>query len=335
MTDRLLAALVLAALHAALAPAAATAQAPGVRGTLIITNKSAATASLVDLATARVVAELPTGAGPHEVAASADGRTAVVTDYGAQTGGSTLTVIDVAGRRVARTVDLGRHTRPHGIAWMPGDSLVAVTSEASRHVVLVRVADGAIVREIGTGHPASHMLAVTADGRRIYTGNISAATVSELDANTGAHLRSLATPPQPEAIGVTPDGAEVWVGSNSQGLVSVVRTSDGQVTTAASGFGWPYRILFTPDRRRVLLPDFRGNELRVLDASSHAELARLPFGSGGPQGITLTPDGRTAFLSLSQEGRVAIIDLGQLRVAGYVPAGPTPDGVAYSRLELR
>ncbi len=318
-----------------LVPASALAQAPGVRGTLIVTNKSTATASLIDLASARVVAELPTGAGPHEVAASADGRTAVVTDYGAQSGGNTLTVIDVPGRRVARTVDLGRHTRPHGIAWMPGDSLVAVTSEASRHVILVRVADGAIVREIPTGHPASHMLAVTADGRRIFTGNIAAATVSELDVAAGAHVRTFATPPQPEAIGVTPDGAEVWVGSNSQGLVSVVRTGDGQVTTAATGFGWPYRILFTPDRRRVLLPDYRGGELRVLDASTRAEVARLAFASGGPQGITLTPDGRTAFLSLSEESRVAIIDLGQLRVAGHVPAGATPDGVAYSRVELR
>src|SRR5690606_2629150 len=100
------------------------------QGPLIVTNKSAATASFVDVAGNRLLATVPTGPGPHEIALSSDGRTAVVTDYGGgAAGGSTLTVIDVPARRVARTVELGEHRRPHGIAFLPGDSLVAVTSE--------------------------------------------------------------------------------------------------------------------------------------------------------------------------------------------------------------
>ena len=80
-----------------------------------------------------MLATLPTGQGPHEVAISRDGSVAVVTDYGAQgPGGNTLTVIDVPGQRVARTIELGQYRRPHGIVFLPGDSLVAVTSEASR-----------------------------------------------------------------------------------------------------------------------------------------------------------------------------------------------------------
>ena len=41
--------------------------------TLIVVNKSDATASLIDLASGRVLVTLPTGAGPHEVAVSPDG----------------------------------------------------------------------------------------------------------------------------------------------------------------------------------------------------------------------------------------------------------------------
>lgn len=304
------------------------AQNPG--GTLIVTNKAAATASIIDVAAGRVLAELPTGDGPHEVVASRDGRTAVVTNYGAQVGGNTLTVIDVAGRRVARTVDLGSYDRPHGIAFMPGDSLVAVTSETTRSVVLVRVADGRVVKALPTAESGSHMLGVTADGSRIYTGNIPAGNVSEIDVATDRRTRAFAVPPQPEAITVSSDGAEVWVGSNSQGSVTMVRTSDGATTTVLTGLGWPYRVLLTPDGRSALVPDYRGGSLRIVDRATRTERARIAL--GGPQGIAVSADSRFAFVSLPGEDAVAIVDLAAARVIGRLPAGSRPDGVAWSPL---
>jgi DNA-binding beta-propeller fold protein YncE len=289
----------------------------------------------VDLATARIVIELPTGTGPHEVATTRDGRLAVVSDYGAQgAGGHTLTVIDIPGKRVARTVDLGSYTRPHGIAFLPGDTLLAVTSETTGNVVLVRVADGTVVRVIPTGQSTSHMLAITGDARTIWTANIRSNSVSELDVAGGTTVRMLPVPSQPEAITVSMAGDEVWVGSNAEGTVSVVRARDGVVVTAASGLGWPYRILITPDQRQALIPDYRGGALRILDRATRAERGRLAL-SGGPQGITVTPDSRTAFVALSQEDRVAIIDLETMTVTGYLPAGSQPDGVAWSPIEIR
>ena len=122
-------------------------------GTIVVVNKSVATARIIDVGSGETLATLPTGDGPHEVVMSSDGARAVVTDYGARTGGSTLTVIDIEGLEVERTIELGEYTRPHGIAFMPGDELLAVTSEASDHVVLVNVGDGEIVKAIPTGHP--------------------------------------------------------------------------------------------------------------------------------------------------------------------------------------
>jgi DNA-binding beta-propeller fold protein YncE len=308
----------------------ARAQVAGLTGTLVVTNKSPATATIIDVATGRALATLPTGQGPHEVVLSSDGRTAVVTDYGAQVGGNSLTVIDVPGRRVVRTIDLGEYRRPHGIAFLPGDSLVAVTSESSRNVVLVNVIAGAVRGAIPTQHDGSHMLGVTADGSRIYTGDMGSNTVSELDVRRRAYVRSFDVPTQPEAVNVTPDGSEVWVGSNATGRVSVVDPKTGTVTTAAEGFGWPYRILFTPDVKTVLMPDLRREELRFVERASRRELARLTFQGGGPQGITVTPNGRHVFQSLSRQGRVAIVDLSSRTVVGHLPAGETPDGIAYT-----
>src|SRR5687768_17124650 len=73
-------------------------------GTLLVLNKSDNTVSLINVATNTAVATIPTGAGPHEVAVSPNGKIAVVANYGTQqVPGSSLTVIDVAGKKILKT----------------------------------------------------------------------------------------------------------------------------------------------------------------------------------------------------------------------------------------
>ena len=93
-------------------------------GTIVVTNKAAHTASVIDVESGSMLATLRTGRGPHEVVLSSDGGVAVVADYGDRTANNTLTVIDVPALRVARTIDLGEYSRPHGIAFLPGDTVV-------------------------------------------------------------------------------------------------------------------------------------------------------------------------------------------------------------------
>ena len=305
------------------------AQVSGLSGTIVVTNKQPSTATVIDVASGRTLGVAPTGAGPHEIALTSNGTLAVITDYGGQPR-RTLTVVNVPTQRVVRTIDLGQYIAPHGIVMLPGDSVVVVTSEASQHIALVNFVTGQVRSGIATQGQGSHMVGVTADAARAYTGNVGSSTVSELDLRTGKFTRSWTVPPQPEAINVTPDGKEVWVGSNSTGVVSVIDVAIGAVSRAAEGFGWPYRVLYTPDVRTVLLPDLRNEELRFVDRASKSELGRINFKGGAPQGIAISPDGRYAFQSLSAEGRVAIVDVAQRRVVGYLAAGNTPDGIVYT-----
>lgn len=315
---------------AALALAASVgAQVPGLTGTLVITNKSPSTATIIDVGSGRTLATLPTGAGPHEVVLSSDGRWAVVTDYSGQPG-RTLTVIDVPALRVVRTIDLGQYNRPHGLVFLPGDSVVVVTSEASGNVVIVNVLAGTISKAIPTQGRGSHMVGVTGDASRAYTGNMQSNTISQIDLRAGSVTKTWPVPETPEAINVTPDGNEVWVGSNATAKVSVIDPRSGAVTTVAEGVRWPYRVLFSPDMKTVMLPDLTGEELRFLDRGSKRELSRLSFPGGGPQGITITPDGRYVLQSLSRQARVAIINLSTRAVVGHLNAGETPDGIAYT-----
>jgi DNA-binding beta-propeller fold protein YncE len=174
------------------------------------------------------------------------------------------------------------------------------------------------------------MVGVTGDGRRAWTGDMADHTVSELDVVAGTYIRSITVPNVPEAINVTPDGREVWVGSNATGKVSVVDPATGNVTTAAEGVSWPYRVLFSPDGKTVVIPDMRNNEVRFLDRASRRELSRLSVPDAGPQGVIMTPDGRYLLESLSQQARVMVVDMRTRQVVGHIPAGPTPDGIAYT-----
>jgi YVTN family beta-propeller protein len=308
----------------------AAAQAPDLTGTLVVVNKGASSVSIIDVASGRELAVLPTGAGPHEVAISSDGRTAVVTDYGARQPGNSLTVIDVQDIEVTRTIDLGAHERPHGIAFLPGDDRVVVTSEATGSVIVVDIENGRIDDSLPTAQAGSHMLALPGPAASIWTSNVRDGTVSEIDMSTGTTARIIEVPAQPEAIGVTPDGVEVWVGSNQNGTVSVVDSKDGSVSQALDGFGWPYRVLFTPDGETALIPDLRGEELRVVDRESRSVRHVIPLSGGAPQGVAVTPDGRIAFQSLSDRARVVFIDLESGEILSQVSTGQGPDGVAYS-----
>src|SRR6478752_4189295 len=62
-------------------------------GRLLVLSKGDLTLSVIDPATLNVVGKVPSGPDPHEVSASADGKTAYISNYGTARGGfNTLTV---------------------------------------------------------------------------------------------------------------------------------------------------------------------------------------------------------------------------------------------------
>jgi len=318
-------------------------------GTLVVANINGNTVTIIDVATHHTVATVPTGAGPHEVAISHDGRWAVVSNYGPLNApGHTLTVIDLAQKvpSVVRTIDLGSdHHRPHGSSFLPGDTTMLVTVEKAPAALVVDVRRGTVVAAIPTHGRGTHMLALTADGHRAYTSNVADGTVSEIDVPARRFLRAFAVTPLGEGIGVTPDGAQVWVGSDSEKTVSVVPTASGSVTATVSGFGFPYRIVMTPDGRTAVISDPARGELRFIGVATRAEVGRVSFPatnvvataefphSSCPEGLALAPDGRTVFVALQGENAVAAVDIATRVILFTAPTGVWPDGVAYSRLE--
>src|SRR5215472_6045452 len=73
---------------------------------LLVLSKQDHTLAIVDPATLKPIARVPVGDDPHEVVASADGRTAYVSNYGFGRF-HTLTVLDLVGQKQQNVIELG------------------------------------------------------------------------------------------------------------------------------------------------------------------------------------------------------------------------------------
>jgi YVTN family beta-propeller protein len=314
--------------------------APALADHLVVLNKSGHEAALVDPVTLEVSARLPTGQGPHEVAVSPDGRRAWITNYGAYAifkegeapkidPGRTLTVLDLERRRVVRTIDLGEHRSPHGIAVSRDGRSVWVTCERNQAVLELDAGSGAVRRRWNTGQEVSHMLAVTPDERKIFVANIRSGTATVIDRASGA-VRSLATGAGAEGIAVTPDGSEVWVTNRGANTLSVIDAArDSVIATFGSGGEFPIRVKFTPDGREAWVSNARSNRVTVFDAGTRDSLSSVDVGRM-PVGIEMSPDGARVFVANTNDDQVTEIRAADRAVVRTFTTGREPDGMAWA-----
>src|SRR5690348_7534963 len=83
---------------------------------LLVLEKEDSNLAIVDPSSLKVLARAPAGKDPHEVVASADGRFAYITNYGAfGTPLHTLSVVDLKAQKSLAPVELGPFLAPHGI----------------------------------------------------------------------------------------------------------------------------------------------------------------------------------------------------------------------------
>ncbi len=348
---RLLAsALVALAACAPRTPAAAPSPVRDAATHLLVLNKAEASASLLDLASGRVIATMPVGDGPHEVAVRGDARVAVAANYGtAQAPGRSLTVLDLVARAPIRTIDLGEYRRPHGIDWLPDGRRVVVTVEANQAVLVVDVERGVVERAMRTGQQGTHMLVVAPGGTRVYTANLGSGSVSLLDAATGTLVRTTTTGRFPEAMDLTPDGRALWTADRVQEKVTRLDATTLDTIESIPTGRFPNRLKFTPDGRTALVSNAQSSTIGFYDVATFRATGELRFavdsallrpqmlgaqmaGSAVPLGIVIDRTGTRAYVALAAMDRIAEVDLRTRTTVRLLQAGREPDGMALLRL---
>jgi DNA-binding beta-propeller fold protein YncE len=307
-------------------------------GELLVGNKSDDTVWRLSLEDGRKLGEIASGAGPHEITVAADGRSAIVTDYGHQQPGNSLTVIDLASHEATRSIDLGAHRRPHGIRFLP-DGSVLVTTEQSAALLHVDVARGEVLRAIDVGDGLGHMVALSRDGTTAYVSKIVAGTVARIDVAKGAKTREVAAGEGAEGIEVAPDG-NVWVTNRAADTVTVHDPDTLETLATLDSKGFPIRVVFTPDGRHALVTNATAGTLAVFDASARTPVATVDLvpegetfrdtmlGQGAlPIGVIADPVRPRVYVAISGANRIAVVDSANWTVVEYWDTGNQPDAL--------
>lgn len=320
-------------------------------GTLIVLNKSDDTVSFIEIETGRNMAQLPTGDGPHEVTVSPDQKTAVITNYGRKYWpGSSLTVIDIARKKVVNTISLP-FKAPHGIEFIDKNRIL-VTCEENKKLLLFNVKSGRTEKHIDTQQETSHMVVYSSKFKRAFVTNIRSGSISVLDMENNTLEKIIKTGKGAEGITITPDQSEVWVTNRAENTISIVNpgTLETELTLLSEEF--PIRAKITPNGKYALISNAKTGTVAVFDVKTknrihtismevtakEKEASRLfqDFNdSPVPVGILIHPNNKYAFVANTNADVITVLDLVEMKIHKRLTAGKESDGLGFSAIRLK
>ena len=324
--------------------------------TLLVGNKSEASVSLIDLDSGLEVARAATRPGPHEIAVSGDGRTAVVTNYGDSEPGNSLSVIEVEQGATVATIDLGEYTRPHGFLYMPDDRRVLVTAEGKRALLVVDVVEGRVLTAIPTGQDVSHMLAYDSEARRAYVANIGSGSASFIDVAESRLLGSHASGEGAEGIAVAAGGRDLWVTNRAEDNAVQMDAQTGEIGHRVEVPGFPIRAEVLPASagrpESILVTSARSGSLTVIDPDAGETVKTVDLGlalkgaadglfadtfgdSSIPIGIEVEPGSARIWIAHAGADAVQELDTTNWKQLRLMKTGREPDAMGYSHRAVK
>jgi DNA-binding beta-propeller fold protein YncE len=299
-------------------------------GALVISVNGENQIALIDPATYKALARLPSGINPHDIAVSTDGRYAYIAVMGTQSEpGHSVTVLDLKQRVVKTTIELNPYNRCHDLKVSRDGARLWATCAPSKAVIEIDTRSGRIIRDWKLDQDGAWMLVVTPDERKIYTANLEGKSVSVIDrrANT---VRALPFDSSQIGIDVAPNGREVWVHHTEKRELSIIDVATDKVVatlpSGGQGFG---RVKFTPDGEHVLVPQNESRNLAVFDAAARKLIANITL-SASPKVMAIAPDGKRAVITSPEADLAMVVDLVAWKEVSAFPTGKRPDGIAWA-----
>jgi YVTN family beta-propeller protein len=301
-------------------------------GLLVVANQFEHTVLIVDPEKREQLAKITVGVTGHELIVSPDGLFAYVPIYGNSgvgrpgTDGNTIDVIDLRERKLAATIQLGKPLRPHCAEFGP-DGLLYVSAELANALEVVDPAARKAIAEIPTGQPESHMFVISPDGRRAYTANVGAGSVSVLDLSKRSLITTIPVAKTVQRISISPDGSRVFTHDQDAPRIAIIDTATNKIT------GWialpapVYASASTPDGRWLLALN-RSQGLYVVDLQS-GKVARSLDTPKNSSEILIRPGGDVAYISGTGAGKIAVLDLRTWAMQPSIDLTPGVDGLAW------
>ncbi len=324
----------------------AAAQSLSYKTRIIQTNAAGDDVHVIDPASNKVVSIIPGIEVAHGVVGAPAGDRLYFTNESLHT----LDVVDSASLAIIKRIALSG--RPNnlgvtndgkkvyvGIAQAPGavDVLDVVKLERIKTVPV----DGSV-----------HNVYVTPDGKFAVSGSVATSVISVIDTTTDAVAWTYKETSgiRPMIFDTNPDGStrRIFVQlSNYHGIAVVDWATRKEVTRfdmadiagetkelqglqAAPAHG----LAITPDKKMLLALSKWYGRMYAYSLADLKPIADLHVGHH-PEWVSLTPDGKTAYIAAAGDNAVSVVDLATMKETAHIPVGQVPKRNTTAKMATR
>lgn len=226
------------------------------------------------------------GAYPVHMAATRDGGTIFVTNFG----GESISVVDAQRWQIRGTITTP--AKPHSIVISPDGRWVYAGCYGGAAIAVVDIASASLAATIALPQAAEpYGLAISPDGRYLYASDNLTGRLFVVDTQARRVVYSVAVGLHPALIAHSPDGKTLYVANGGSHSVSVVDISRDPahpaVRATVAVTGYPHGIAVTPDGRFVVVANTLGKDLAVIDTTTLKVIATIP-GERFPNDVLIT-----------------------------------------------
>ena len=302
---------------------------------VIQTNSAGETVDLIDPATNKVVGTIAGIEVNHGAVASPDGSRIYVSNEAE----STLDVVDARTLAVTAHVPLSGH--PNNIAiGKDGQHVYVGIIQAPGGVDVI---DTLMLKRMKTlqTRGSIHNAYVTPDGKYIVAGSIAGKSINVFDAKTEepAWTLELDLGVRPMTFAANPDGSTKWIlvqltDLNGFAVVDFATHKELRRIThpalppgkkeVTAGSDPSHGMAVTADGKTLVVCSRLNNYLYAYSLPDLALTGAAELGGQGAAWVTLTPDGRTAYVANPVTNNVSAVDLKTMKEVALIPVGYVP-----------
>src|ERR1700686_5298410 len=205
--------------------------------------------------------------------------------------------------------------------------LLYVGNSMGDDVSVVDLASLKVIGDITVG-PRVHGLALTQDGRRLFTTSEIDHTLVISDTETHKIMGTVKLPGKPNQCAVTPDGRYVSVPIRHGDSVAIVDVNQQKIVKMLP-IKEPHNSVNAGSNRYTFVSSMGGHEIDVIDFEKMDYSAHIPVG-GRPRPFVISKDGRTMYVAVSDLHGFNIVDIAEKKVTRRVempsehPGPPRP-----------
>lgn len=199
---------------------------------------------------------------------------------------------------------------PSGIAITPDGTTGIITNQLSADISIFDTQTLAVTVIPTPSNPlgAPIEVAITPDGTKALISDTGLGLVYIFDIASRTFTGTITVGTTPEGLAITPDGKRAFVTNFTSNTVSVIDLTTLIVTTISSAlFAGPLDVAITPDGSKALVTNNSNNSVVVIDTTTFSLTPITGLGTD-PQGIDITPDGKTAYVG-HDVSIISIIDV--------------------------